>query len=323
VLFEGARARRGEPDAEPGPCRALSGVDDLREVLMVDQRPLGRSARSNPITAIGAYDELRKVFAAAPQAAARGLGPGHFSFNLDLGRCPDCRGTGSQEVDLQFLGTLEVLCERCQGHRFRPEVLAVVVRGRNLAETLELTVDEALATFADQRALVRKLRLLEQAGLGYLRLGQPTSTLSAGEAQRLKLASYLREGSARRKAGAPRRSGERRLLLFDEPTTGLHLSDIALLYRSLRRLAQRGDGVVVVEHQLDLIARADWIVELGPGGGSHGGRVLWCGPLDGFLDHGEGATAEELRDHLDWQPRRRLGLRRPPQLTAPARAVDR
>ena len=317
VLYEGARARRGESDAEPGACRDIRGLEMVADVLLVDQRPLGRSSRSNPVTAIGAYDELRRLFAGSPQASALGLTPGHFSFNLDLGRCPDCRGTGTQEVDLQFLGTMEVVCERCQGHRFRPDVLAVTVRGRNLSETLELTVDEALVELADQRALVRKLRLLEQAGLGYLRLGQATSTLSAGEAQRLKLAAYLREApgageKGRGRAGGRKRSGPwRRLLLFDEPTTGLHLSDIALLYRSLRRLVQRGDGVVVVEHQLDLIARADWIVELGPGGGSHGGQVLWCGPLDGFLDEGEGPTAEELRRHLDWQPRRRLGKRVP------------
>jgi excinuclease ABC subunit A len=327
VLYEGARARQNEPDAEPGACRELRGLDAVAETLLVDQRPLGRSSRSNPVTAIGAYDELRKLFAASPEAIARGLGPGHFSFNLDLGRCPDCRGTGTQEVDLQFLGTMEVVCERCQGHRFRPEVLAVSVRGRNLAETLEMTIDQALAELGDQRGLARKLRLLEQAGLGYLRLGQPTSTLSAGEAQRLKLAAFLREGpGAKGGRGARARAGglrsTRRLLLFDEPTTGLHLSDIALLYRSLRRLVQRGDGVVVVEHQLDLIARADWIVELGPGGGAHGGRVLWCGPLHGFLEEGEGPTAEELRRHLDWEPRRRV-VRRPPVplVEAPAERV--
>jgi len=312
VLYEGARARRGDPDAEPLPCDELRGLDAVAEVLLVDQRPLGRSNRSNPVTAIGAYDELRKLFAASPQAAALGLSPGHFSFNLDLGRCPECRGTGTQEVDLQFLGTMEVVCERCQGHRFRPEVLAVRVRGRNLNETLELTVDQALGELDDQRGLVRKLRLLEQAGLGYLRLGQPTSTLSAGEAQRLKLAAFLREGPRVTRGGGLRAS--RRLLLFDEPTTGLHLSDIALLYRSLRRLVQRGDGVVVVEHQLDLIARADWIVELGPGGGAHGGQVLWCGPLQGFLEDGEGPTADELRLHLGWEQRRRVAGRRPAML---------
>jgi excinuclease ABC subunit A len=322
VLYEGARARRGDPDAEPGRCRDLRGLDAVAEVLMVDQQPLGRSSRSNPITAIGAYDELRKLFAGTPEALARGLTPGHFSFNLDLGRCPDCRGTGTQEVDLQFLGTVEVVCERCQGHRFRPEVLAVRVRGRNLAETLEMTVDEALAELGEQKGLARRLELLEQGGLGYLRLGQATSTLSAGEAQRLKLAAFLREGPGRplrpsvggRGKALPSRRPRgpwRRLLLFDEPTTGLHLSDIAMLYRSLRRLTARGDGVLVVEHQLDLVARADWVIELGPGGGAHGGRVLWCGPVEGFLEEGEGPTAEELRRHLDWQPLRRLSPRRP------------
>jgi excinuclease ABC subunit A len=319
VLYEGARARSGEPDAEPGACRSLAGLDAVAEVLLVDQRPLGRSSRSNPVTAIGAYDELRKLFAGSPEAVAHGLGAGHFSFNLDLGRCPECRGTGTVEVDLQFLGTLEVVCDRCQGHRFKPEVLAVRVRGRNLAETLEMNIDQALVELGDQRGLARKLRLLEQAGLGYLRLGQPTSTLSAGEAQRLKLAAFLREAPAKTARGGLRAT--RRLLLFDEPTTGLHLSDIALLYRSLRRLVQRGDGVVVVEHQLDLIARCDWIVELGPGGGAHGGRVLWSGPLQGFLEEGEGPTADELRAHLEWEPLRRIAGRRPVAAEADERAA--
>ncbi|HVS02553.1 MAG TPA: excinuclease ABC subunit UvrA [Thermoanaerobaculia bacterium] len=296
VLYEGWRAARGEAGAEPGPCRRIEGLQRLGEVVMVDQRPLGRSSRSNPVTTIGAYDELRKLFAATPAARARRLDAGAFSFNLDRGRCPDCRGTGSQEVDLQFMGTLEVVCDRCQGKRFRPDVLAVRLHGRTIAETLELTVSQALERFADQKGLCRKLRLLDSAGLGYLRLGQPTSTLSVGEAQRLKLAAFLRQSGKR----------GRRLLLFDEPTTGLHLSDIALLYRSLRRLVQGGDTVVVVEHQLDLVARCDWIVDLGPEGGKHGGGLMFCGPLEELLEEGEGPTAEELRRHLSWQPRRRV-----------------
>jgi excinuclease ABC subunit A len=296
VLYDGWRARQGETGFEPGACREIRGLERIAELRLVDQQPLGRSSRSNPVSYVQAYDELRKLFAAAPTARAGRLTPGHFSFNLDRGRCPDCRGTGSQEVDLKFMGTLSVICDRCQGHRFRPEVLAVSVGGRNIAETLELTVGEALARFHDHPGLCRRLQVLEAVGLGYLRLGQPTSTLSAGEAQRLKLAGFLRQPAGR----------GRRLLLFDEPTTGLHLTDIALLYRTLRRLLARGDGVVVVEHQLDLIARADWIVDLGPGGGSHGGEVLYCGPLQGFLDGADGPTAEELRGHLGWHRRRRL-----------------
>jgi len=183
-----------------------------------------------------------------------------------------------------------VACETCQGHRFRPEVLAVRCSGRNIAEVLELTVEQALEVFADQKRLCRRLRLLADVGLGYLRLGQATSTLSGGEAQRLKLASFL---------DRPASEG-RRLFLFDEPTTGLHLADIDVLYHTLRRLVQRGDGVVVVEHSPDLIARCDWIVDLGPGGGVHGGELLYCGPLEPFLDRAASPTADELRDHLRW-----------------------
>ena len=220
---------------------------------------------------------------------------------------------------MQFMAPVEVACDRCQGRRFRPEVLAVRVRGRNIAETLELTVDQALAELRRRARSARaSCACSSEVGLGYLRLGQPTSTLSGGEAQRLKLAAFLREAPVARKARAAAAAAcaqSRRLLLFDEPTTGLHLADIDLLYRTLRRLVQRGDGVVVVEHSLDLIARADWIVDLGPGGGAHGGRVLWCGPLQGFLEEGEGPTAEELRSHLDWEPRRRRGaVERPPVL---------
>lgn len=195
---------------------------------------------------------------------------------------------------MQFMAPVVVTCDRCQGRRFRPEVLAVRHLGRDIAETLALTVEAALALYERERTFCRKLTPLAEVGLGYLRLGQATSTLSGGEAQRLKLASFL---------GRPAREG-RRLFLFDEPTTGLHLADIDLLYRTLRKLVQRGDGVVVVEHNLDLLAHVDWVVDLGPGGGQHGGRLLFCGPLATFLDEGESPTAELLRDHLRWQRKR-------------------
>jgi excinuclease ABC subunit A len=285
VLYGSFQRRRGVVDVDPGEHDALEGLDHLRDVTLLDQRPLGRSSRSNPVTYVKAYDEIRKLFAAAPRALALGITPAHFSFNLDRGRCPSCQGTGTLEVDMQFMAPVTVTCDTCQGRRFTPQVLAVRVRGRTIAETLELTVDEALEGFADQRRLCRRLATLAEVGLGYLRLGQPTSTLSGGEAQRLKLASFL---------DRPGRDGER-LFLFDEPTTGLHVADIDVLYRTLRRLVERGDSVLVVEHSLDLIARADWIVELGPGGGVHGGRLLFSGPFEEFLDRGQGPTAEELR----------------------------
>jgi excinuclease ABC subunit A len=288
VLYGTYQRARGVVDVEPGACDAIRGLEQLVDVTLVDQQPLGRSSRSNPVTYLKAYDELRKLFAAVPVARARGITAAHFSFNLDRGRCPACQGTGVTEVDMQFMAPVTVVCDDCQGRRFRPQVLGVRVRGRDIAETLELTVQEALATFADQKRLCRRLRALADVGLGYLRLGQPTSTLSGGEAQRLKLASFL---------DRPQREG-RRLFVFDEPTTGLHLADIDLLYRTLRRLVQQGHSVLVVEHNLDLVARADWIVDLGPGGGVHGGELLFSGPLESFLERGDSPTGEELRRFL-------------------------
>jgi len=292
VLYGTFQRARGVVDVDPGACDGLDGLDGLTDVTLVDQRPIGRSTRSNPVTYIKAYDEIRRLYAAVPEARRRGIRAGHFSFNLDKGRCPQCQGTGSIEVDMQFMAPVTVTCDTCQGRRFRPQVLAVRYKNRTVHETLELTVDQALEVFAGNGKLVGKLRSLADVGLGYLRLGQPTSTLSGGEAQRLKLASFL---------GRPRREGPR-LFLFDEPTTGLHLADIDLLYQTLRRLVQRGDGVILVEHSPDLIARADWIVDLGPGGGAHGGELLFSGPLEEFLEVGEGPTAEELRKHLRWRP---------------------
>ncbi len=290
VLYGTYQRSKGVVDVDPGACDALVGLEGLADVVLVDQRPIGRSSRSNPVTYLKAYDEIRKLFAASPDAQARGITPAHFSFNVERGRCPACQGTGVTEVDMQFMAPVTIVCEICQGRRFQPEVLKVRVDGRNIAETLELTVDLALEAFAAHRALCRRLAALVDVGLGYLRLGQSTSTLSGGEAQRLKLASFL---------GSPASEGKR-LFLFDEPTTGLHLADIDLLYRTLRRLVQRGDGVIVVEHSSDLIARADWIVDLGPGGGSRGGELLFSGPLEPFLDHAQGPTADELRRHLRW-----------------------
>ncbi len=300
VLYGTYQRARGVVDVDPGEVGSLTGLEALEDVTLVDQRPLGRSTRSNPITYIKAYDEIRKLFAGTSDARVRGITPAHFSFNIERGRCPTCEGTGVTEVDMQFMAPVTVVCETCQGHRFRPEVLAVRYHGRNISEALELTVESALEFFADQKRLCKRLRMLNEVGLGYLRLGQSTSTLSGGEAQRLKLASFLDRPAADGK----------RLFLFDEPTTGLHLADIDLLYHTLRRLVQRGDGVVVVEHSPDLISRADWIVDMGPGGGIHGGEVLYSGPLEPFLDQVDSPTAEELRRHLKWPQETGERLRR-------------
>ncbi|MCP3958893.1 MAG: excinuclease ABC subunit UvrA [bacterium] len=305
VLHGTYQRSRGVVDVEPGDCEGFLGLEEIVDITLVDQRPLGRSSRSNPVTYTKAYDEIRKLFAATEDARRRGIEPGHFSFNLDRGRCEECRGTGVLEVDMQFMAPVTVRCDTCEGRRFKPEILSVTCRGRNIAETLEITVDEALDVFADRPRLCRRLRSLADVGLGYLRLGQPTSTLSGGEAQRLKLASFLD-----RPPGKASTADGRRLFLFDEPTTGLHLADIDLLCQTLRRLVARGHGVVVVEHATDLIARADWIVDLGPGGGVHGGDLLYSGPLETFLDRVESPTARELRRHLKWRRRRKTAVAR-------------
>jgi excinuclease ABC subunit A len=297
VLHDNFKRARGTVDVEPGRCGELVGLDQLEDVLLVDQRPLGRSSRSNPVTYSKAYDEIRKLFASTPGARREGITAGHFSFNLDAGRCPECEGTGVQEVDMQFMAPVEVTCDCCQGRRFMPRVLAVAWGGLNIAETLELTVDQALAHFAGQSKVRRRLECLAAVGLGYLRLGQSTATLSGGEAQRLKLATFLEASDA--KKTLPGKRSKPRLFLFDEPTTGLHMADIDLLHQTLRRLIERGDGVVVIEHSLDLIARADWIVDLGPGGGEHGGLLLFSGPRQRFLEQAESPTATELRHFLE------------------------
>ncbi len=291
VLFAHHQRSRGVVDVELGECDGIEGLGEVADVVLVDQRPLGRSTRSNAVTYTKAYDEIRKLYASTPEAKRRRIGPGHFSFNLDRGRCPECEGTGVVEVDMQFMATVSVTCDSCQGKRFQRSILSVRYQGLDISETLQMTVDSALDHFAEQRRLCRKLQTLADVGLGYLRLGQATSTLSGGEAQRLKLASFLDE----------RGKTDPRLFLFDEPTTGLHMSDIDLLYRTLRELVGRGHGIVVVEHSLDLISRSDWVIDLGPGGGVHGGQLLYSGPLGHFAERVDSPTAEELRAHLRWE----------------------
>jgi excinuclease ABC subunit A len=257
----------------------LSGVEHLREVVLVDQSPIGRTPRSNPVTYIKAYDEVRRLFAALPEARRRGLGPGHFSFNVEGGRCEACKGEGQIEVEMVFMADIYVPCELCGGARFKPETLEVEYRGRNIRQVLDLTVDEAIRFFLQEDRLGSALWHLQQVGLGYLRLGQPAPTLSGGEAQRIKIARELALG-ARLPARGGRRGGAtaaRKLYILDEPTTGLHLDDIAKLLRVLGDLVDAGHTVLLIEHNLEVIKTADWIIDLGPGAGPDGGRVVAMG----------------------------------------------
>jgi excinuclease ABC subunit A len=267
TLYGALAARLGGTRRETGPFRRLSGTGGLAGVELVDQSPIGKSPRSNPVTYVKAFDGLRKRLAATPEARARGLKPGFFSFNVPGGRCDVCEGAGSVRVEMHFLPDMDVPCEACGGRRYGAAALEIRDRGRHVAEILDLTVRDAARVYADVPEIARRLAPLDEIGLGYLRLGQPAPTLSGGESQRLKLAAHL--GA---KGDGPR------VFLLDEPTTGLHLLDVAVLVDLLRRLVGAGHTLVVVEHHLELIAAADWVVDLGPGAGDAGGRIVAQGP---------------------------------------------
>jgi excinuclease ABC subunit A len=269
-----------------GPFGSLEGTAGLEGVELVDQSPIGRTPRSNPVTYVKAFDGIRRRLASSPTAKAAGRRPGFFSFNVPGGRCEACEGSGVKKVEMQFLPDLVLPCEACDGQRFGTAALAVRYRGHNVAEILGMTVDAALDLFADSPGVTGRLAVLRDTGLGYLRLGQPAPTLSGGESQRLKLASHLSQ----------RRRGPR-VFLIDEPTTGLHLQDVAVLVRLLRRLVAEGHTVVVVEHHLDLIRAADWIVDLGPGGGPEGGRLVAEGPVEAIAGS-DGETGRYLAEAL-------------------------
>jgi len=267
-----------------GAFGAIDGLDQVKDIVMVDQSPIGKSLRSNPATYIGVFGEVRNLFANTREARRAGLKAGHFSFNVPGGRCESCQGAGVVVLDMQFLEDVAVACEQCNGKRFRPEILAVRYKGKNIHDVLDMTVTEALDFFREHEKIASKLRVFYDVGLGYLTLGQPTSTLSGGEAQRLKLAHYI--------AGA---DGSRNLFIFDEPTTGLHLADIESLLKTFNQMLDQGQSLVVIEHNLDLIFHADYIIDLGPEGGDDGGRVVVAGRMEEVMDCEQSHTGQFLR----------------------------
>ncbi len=283
-----AKQHLGEP---VGAVQALEGWEAIADVVLVDQAPIGRTPRSNPVTYIKAFDELRGLFAAEPLARSRGYTPSTFSFNVAGGRCEACEGAGHVLVEMVFLANVFVPCEICEGKRFKKEVLEVKVQGNGIHQVLEWTVDQALQRFHRQPRLARALWHLQQVGLGYLRLGQPATTLSGGEAQRLKIARELALAG-----GAKRGAGGRKLYILDEPTTGLHLDDVRTLCRVLDRLVDAGHTVLVIEHHLDVVKRADWIIDLGPGAGEAGGRVVAQGTPESVARVAASVTGQYLRD---------------------------
>jgi excinuclease ABC subunit A len=275
VLYRAVARALGQTDgADPsGVFNSLTGVERLNDVVLVDQTPIGRTPRSNPITYIKGFDLVRELFAAQPEAKRLSLTPGHFSFNVPGGRCNTCEGDGTVTVEMQFLADVELPCEDCNGTRYQARILDVKYKGKNIHEVLQLTVKEALRFFAGQTKLLEKLSVLDEIGLGYLRLGQSATTLSGGEAQRVKLAAHLAQVRAAN-ANAKPSQASRVLYILDEPTTGLHFDDVSKLLTAFRKLIDGGGSLIVIEHNLDVIKSADWIIDLGPEGGEGGGSIV-------------------------------------------------
>jgi excinuclease ABC subunit A len=268
-----------------GRHKKIDGIEHIDKVIDIDQSPIGRTPRSNPATYTKLFDQIRSLFAQTPEARARGYQPGRFSFNVKGGRCEACAGDGTIKIEMHFLPDVYVPCEVCGGRRYNRETLEILWKGHNISDVLEMSVEEALGFFENQPKIVRILQTLYDVGLGYVRLGQPATTLSGGEAQRIKLSSEL-----------GRKATGRTLYILDEPTTGLHFEDIRKLLQVLQRLVDAGNTVVVIEHNLDVIKSVDHVIDLGPEGGSGGGRIVAMGTPEEVAQVGESYTGKFLRE---------------------------
>jgi len=290
ILYPALKNITKDPSGQtPGAFDSLEGAfSKIQQVEMVNQQPIGKSSRSNPVTYVKAYDAIRDLFADQPLSRVRGYKPKHFSFNVEGGRCETCKGEGEQVIEMQFLADVHLECEDCKGKRFQTEILDIQYKGKNIFEILDMTIEEAMTFFADKKEIFSKIRPLYEVGLGYVKLGQSSNTLSGGEAQRVKLAYYL----------TLEKATERYLFIFDEPTTGLHYHDISKLLTALNALVDRGHSVLIVEHNLDVIQSAEWVIDLGPEGGKNGGQLLYQGELQGLLECKNSHTAHYLKEHL-------------------------
>jgi excinuclease ABC subunit A len=286
-IYAGLKKEQGDWQGHVGAFQKLEGTQHVDDVILVDQSPIGRTPRSNPVTYIKVYDAIRETFANTREAQARGFDPSHFSFNVPGGRCEVCQGDGTVTVEMQFLADVELVCEECKGTRFKQQILDVRYRGKNIHDVLNMTVREAISFFRDVNKITNRLRLLDDVGLGYLRLGQSATTLSGGEAQRVKLAAHL-----------AKRAGAKTLYIFDEPTTGLHFDDINKLLAAFRALIDAGGSLLVIEHNLDVIKTADYIIDLGPEGGDAGGYVVATGTPEEIMKAKGSYTGRYLRAHI-------------------------
>ncbi|MDX6612564.1 MAG: excinuclease subunit [Blastocatellia bacterium] len=289
-IYAGLKKQRGDWQGHVGAFRKLDGGQFLDDVILVDQSPIGRTPRSNPVTYIKVYDAIREAFSATRESQTRGFDPSHFSFNVPGGRCEVCQGDGTVTVEMQFLADVELVCEECKGTRFKQQILDVRFRGKNIHDVLNMTVREAISFFRDVARITNRLRLLDEVGLGYLRLGQSATTLSGGEAQRVKLAAHL-----------SKRTGARTLYIFDEPTTGLHFDDINKLLAAFNALIEAGGSLLVIEHNLDVVKTADHVIDLGPEGGNAGGYVVGTGTPEKIMKIANSHTGRYLKRHLAHQ----------------------
>ncbi len=287
ILYAGAKGN-GNSGFEKGAFDSIKGLEQVHDLILVDQSPIGKSIRSNPATYVKVFSDIRDLFAQTRDAKRYGFKPRHFSFNTEGGRCETCQGAGFQVLDMQFLEDVTITCETCEGKRFRPEILKVTYRDKNISEVLDMTVDEAITFFQTHKRILSKLQILKDVGLGYLTLGQSTNTLSGGESQRLKLALHI---------GQTHEGKD--LFIFDEPTTGLHMADVDLLLMTFRKLLSRGHSLIVIEHNLDLIRYADYIIDLGPEGGEEGGRIVAQGDLKKIMASPQSYTGQFLKERIN------------------------
>lgn len=270
--------------------RVEGALNTITQVEFVDQNPIGKSSRSNPVTYVKAYDVIRQLFSDQPLAHQRGYKPAHFSFNVDGGRCETCQGEGQVKIEMQFMADIYLTCESCKGKRFKDEVLEIRYQEKDISDILDLTIDEAMEFFRGNKKIIEKISPLKEVGLGYVKLGQSSNTLSGGEAQRVKLASFLVKGALK--------ESDHVVFIFDEPTTGLHFHDIHKLLVAMNALVEKGHTVIVIEHNLEIIKTADWIIDLGPEGGDKGGKICFEGTPEQMLQLDNNHTAQFLREKL-------------------------
>ncbi|HEY7901030.1 MAG TPA: ATP-binding cassette domain-containing protein, partial [Caulobacteraceae bacterium] len=300
TLYKAAARRLNNASEAPAPYERIEGLENFDKVIDIDQSPIGRTPRSNPATYTGAFTAIRDWFAGLPEAKARGYGPGRFSFNVKGGRCEACQGDGLIKIEMHFLPDIYVTCDVCRGHRYNRETLEILFRGKSIADVLDMTVEEAAQMFRAVPSIRDKMETLKRVGLGYIKVGQQATTLSGGEAQRVKLSKEL-----------SRRATGRTLYILDEPTTGLHFEDVRKLLEVLHELVDQGNTMVVIEHNLDVVKTADWIVDFGPEGGDGGGQVIAAGRPEAVAKDRNSWTGRYLAELLERQSARANALAKP------------